>query len=146
MSEAERLAAECRVFTRFLVGAPASVYVVEHYRAAHAVSRAYVPTDRFEAWLVRLARGGPLWTKLTDSYARVFAPRSALRKKLVLVLAILETCPPFYRAWEPGGAVGRSALLVALVLRGLGFLVALVLGTLICSPLLIGRPWRRGGR
>ncbi|SRR5712692_4694078 len=146
MSDPERLTAECEVFTWFLVGAEPSGYVVERYRAAHAMSRTYIPPDRFEMWLVRLARSGPFWTKLTDSYARVFAPRSALRKKLVLVLAILETCPPYYRAWEPGGTARRSALLLVLGARGLGFLGALAVGTLVCSPLLIGRMWRLGAR
>ena len=80
---------ECRVFTRYLVGREPSEYVRAKYADAHTIVPAYATLDAFHRRLLGIARTGPAFTRLADAYTRAFAPRGALRKKLILLLAIL---------------------------------------------------------
>lgn len=147
MSELASLAVlerECRTFTRYLVGREPTPYVVGKYCEAHAVSAAYAAAG-FDARLTRVARTHPAATYLADAHARAFAPRGALRKKLVLVLAILETCPPFYPLLERV-VEGRLVLpLLAVGLRAALLVPVLLLGALLFFPLRLGGRGRGGG-
>ena len=87
---------ECAVFCRYLIGEEPNDYVKGKYREAHrspswARSGHSDPSDHF---LVKFARMSPRSTKVIDAYARVFRPAMLVRKKLVLLLAILESCAP----------------------------------------------------
>ena len=127
---------ECRTFTRYLVGREPTPYVAGKYCDAHAVSAAFAG-DRFNERLTAVARWHPAAAFLADAYARGFAPRGAFRKKLVLLLAILETSPPFFRELERVEQ-GRLAMQVLAVGgRVLLFVPALLLGTLLFLPLLL---------
>jgi len=86
---------ECDVFCRSLVGSPAPPAVVEAYRRAHESGRLATTatlTARDRALLL-LARSGPRAARLADSFAALFARQSELRRKLVLLVAILECRP-----------------------------------------------------
>lgn len=106
---------ECAVFTRCLIGVPPTGQVVSAYVDAHRRSGAFTADGDPAAWLVALARRGPFRARLADAYARRFAPRGVLRRKLVLLLAILETSSPSFRVIDydrpssPGVAVLRLA-------------------------------------
>jgi NADH dehydrogenase len=139
--EDDALTGECRVFTRHLIGSEPPHYVTAHYARAHRTSPKFVPEDRFDRYLVRFAARHPVLTRLADSYARVFVPASLLRRKLVLLLAVLETAPQSHRMIDrpPGGGL----ILVAgrLVGEGLVWLVSLVAGIVLLVParLAVGR-------
>lgn len=128
------LDAECDVFTRHLLGRGADDYIRTKYRAAHAVLPALRASDAFDSFLVSFARKGIVFTKIADAHAAVFAPWSLLRKKLVLLLAVLETCPPSHRTIDaPVG--GRPFLaLLALSVTGLTAVFSLIAGSLILFP------------
>jgi NADH dehydrogenase len=137
--DAARLEAECVSMTRYLIGTEPSEYVRSKYREAHRNVLAG-PTHRdssFDGTLVAFARRGPLAVRLADTWAAVFSRSGPLRRKLVLLLAILESdgrTASRVDTPEPGGAVGfalRSAL------RGIGFAVSLLLAVLLFEP------WRR---
>ncbi len=129
------LDAECNVFTRYLIGRDAVPYIRAKYAAAHAALPALEPRNRFDAFLVRFARRGPVFAKLADAQDAVFSPASLLRKKMVLLLAILETCPPSHRLIdEPLGGRPLAALL-ALAGTALSALLGLVAGSLILLPI-----------
>jgi NADH dehydrogenase len=128
--------AECAVFTRCLLRRAASEYVRLKYRAAHTSLAALSPANRFDAFLVRFARTGPGFATVADAYAAVFAPHSLLRKKLVVLLAILETSSPeceLIDAPVGGGKPARAAVSIGFV--GLGALVALVVGLPLLLPI-----------
>ena len=146
MSGTDReLERECRVFTRYLAGREPTPYVIAKYRAAHAAGPAYRAQSAFDARLVAGARLHPVLAWLVDAAARFTAPRGLLRKKLVLLLAILETAPPFYttleRLQEGRGAREFAGLALGLVLfvpgLALGMVLVLVLRVV---PLGGGRP------
>jgi hypothetical protein len=127
----EVLAAECRVFTRYLLDADTPSEVMAAYQRAHEVSavaprRASRPLDRA---LLRVALLGPGFTRAADGYAAAFAKASVLRRKLVLLVAILESrqhtaavldtaAPGSRAAWvfAVGLRVATCALLVSLVM------------------------------
>jgi hypothetical protein len=125
---------ECDVFARHLVGEAPDDYVRRKYVEAHAVMRALAPADRFDAFLLRVASAGTARAKIADAYARVFRPTSAVRKKLVLLLAILETCRSTYRSIDAGTGGPPLWVIVRLAGRGMVALASLVLGVLLFQP------------
>lgn len=126
---------ECDVFTRHLIGCGADAYVRTKYAEAHTALPTLKPHDAFDSFLVTFARRGPLLAKLAGAHAALFAPASLLRKKMVLLLAILETCPPTHRMIDaPLGGRPVPALLV-LALIGVLAVLGLVVGSLILLPI-----------
>lgn len=87
------LGRECETLTRYLIDQSPSHGVRGGYLRAHRLAmvaprEGATVADR--ATLV-LARRGGLWTRLADVHARFFLPDGYLRRKLVLLLALLET-------------------------------------------------------
>lgn len=125
------LAAECDVLTRHLLGTRPATAVVDAYVAAHERAPHFAASTTFDVRLLRVATRHPVLARLADAYARLCAPTGLLRRKLVLLLAIVETTPPHYRAVDAPLASGRLATVAALawhgVLAAAGAAVALVL-------------------
>jgi len=95
MADEAGLARECSVFCRYLCGSEPSDYVLGQYRAAHAVGAVERPaTSRFDRAVVGIARRAPWLTRAMDAHSRVLANGGLLRRKLVLLLALLETKSP----------------------------------------------------
>jgi hypothetical protein len=88
------LESECRVFTEYLLGCVAPPYTLLKYKDAHQTSPVFSAGNRFDQFLVHVAGKHPALTRVADSYARLLAPQALLRKKLILLLAILETSAP----------------------------------------------------
>jgi len=83
---------ECEVFARYLTGHPPAAYVAGRYAAAlQRQARALASRGRFDGWLLRLGARHPWLTRLADLYARFFCADAALRSRLVMLLAIMET-------------------------------------------------------
>ena len=136
------VAEECRVFCRYLSDRPPPTEVLSAYRRAHqcvvvAADAAWPPID---AALLRIARLGPSLTRAADAYAVTFAKSSLLRRKLVLLLAILESCGSTIGAVDtvvPGPRVKWAA---GIVLNVVVFAAALCLAAAAVVPL---RIWYR---
>ena len=127
---------ECSVFSRYLIGQPPSAYVLSKYRDAHAKlpylrDGAAAP---FDALLIRLAGWNPFLTRLVDSHARVFFKRSCVRAKLVVLLAILESCAPSHRYFDRSEPCGKAMLLLITLYHGLTFLGSFVIATIVLWP------------
>jgi hypothetical protein len=124
-----QLQRECSVFSRYLVGKPAGSYVSEEYRRFHAAGGFH--PDRFDRLLIRVASRGPCFARFADTYASRFARRAILRRKLVLLLALLESAPPsseYIDASRGKGAFLRMAAAAAL------YLAILLAGILLLAP------------
>jgi len=134
---------ECAVFARYLCGQPPTDYVRRKYREAHARLDALAkpPADRFDEVLVALARRRPALTRLADAYARMCAPRARVRVKLVVLLAILESCAPSHRYFDAPDAGGLPALALRAAGHALASALALLGALLVLRPLhlLLGR-------
>jgi hypothetical protein len=126
---------ECTAFATYLTGRGPSDYVKENYRLAHERGEMATLSEpgAFERALVRLALL-PVAARVVDVYTALFMKRALVRKKLVLVLAILECSAPSYDYFERpdrGGLVGSVA---RLALRSLASAAALAVGALVLGP------------
>jgi hypothetical protein len=125
----EVLAAECDVFCRYLLGQAPVSDVVAAYQRAHDVGsvRRLEPTVLDRA-LLDIARLGPALVHAADAFASVAARPSLLRRKLVLLLAILEsrgssaavldTVQPGSRVLWLAGLAGHAARWALAVVAG----------------------------
>jgi hypothetical protein len=133
---------ECRTFTRYLVRRDPTPYVIGKYAAAHTASPAMARAEgkassRFDVRLTAIARRHPVLAVMADAYARIFAPRGLLRKKLVLLLAIIETSPVLFREVDLVRTPPLPLQAAALGARFALFALALIAGTIIFLPLRI---------
>ena len=125
---------ECVVFTRHLLGVAPDAYVKRKYAEAHDVMGGLAPKDPFDAFVLRFASTHRFCTRVADAYARVFRPGSALRRKLIVLLAILETSPPTYRQIDAPVGGPKALLLLRLTVRGTIALLSLLIGALLLVP------------
>lgn len=88
---------ECRVFTVYLTGQEPTAYVLAKYRDCHARVQGLSPVEPFDRLLAAIAVCGPVAARFTDCYAARFRQHGPLRRKLVLILALLECAFPSAR-------------------------------------------------
>jgi len=128
---------ECEVFCRLLADRPPNDSVIGSYVRGHQripYLAAPGPTGG-ERLLLAVARWGRLPARLADTYSRFLHPISPLRQKLVLLLAILESTPPYHTRLNTAEVGSLAGVGARLVLRGLGFVALLV-----SSVVLLGLP------
>jgi hypothetical protein len=127
---------ECRIFSTYLLGSPPSAYVREQYvRAAHMRGVAFDDElSPFDRLTLRLARYGPVPARCADAYCAIFHRAGALRRKLIVLAAILEHVAPASDAFD--NVEPRHAALAVLSLVAYGWVAAgsLVLGALVLLP------------
>jgi hypothetical protein len=123
----EALGRECERFTAYLVGEAASERVLDAYTRAHAagVVDPSGGVTAFDRALVRFAGHGSFCARAADAHGRVFAPGGLLRRKLVLLVAILETDPRGRPLVDTVSARSGAGLLAALFLGGVSFALLL---------------------
>ncbi len=146
--ESTSAARECEIFCAYLTGVGPDSYVRQKYAEAHCVTADYRAEGRFEQFLVRFAAGGAQRALVADTYASFFARGSALRRKLILLAAILESLPPERGFIETVSGANPALLFLRMIARGVLFLLRLLLATLLLGPihLALGRARRAGGR
>ena len=139
----QHLEQECAVYARYLSARAPTAYLIEKYLDFHQKLGEKVRTDPFDSFLIEVSARGTLWTRLADSYARIFRPDSVLRKKLILVLALLECAPPSFEALDQVPAGGLPGTVLRLAGASARFLASLILGAALFTPVRfwIGRRW-----
>lgn len=131
--EEQALGAEFRLFARHLARSGGSPYQEAKYLEAHH-KLGLKPTGKFDRWLLRVARSGPLGVWLADAYTGLLGRKSILRSKLVLTLALLECAPPSFVDLDTPNRGGVWLALLATAVRGFEFALAFVLGVLVFAP------------
>ena len=142
-----RLERECAVFAHHLCGRAAPGYAVAQYVRAHELG-VVTPRGgetRFDRLLVACAREGPGLARWADAYAALLARGGLLRRKLVLLLSILESHGESAELVDhptpgPAPVVLLRALWTAGVFAALFCLAALVLTPLRAACALAGAP------
>ena len=129
------LEGECKTFVPHLTGLDANPYVIKKYIDAHRALPSLQPSSRFDRILLGFARGSRITLALADAYAGVFAKSSALRKRLVLTLALLETAAPFYERIDAAAGGTPAGAFVRLTGKGTLAVVMLAIGTLLLLPI-----------
>jgi hypothetical protein len=135
---------ECQVFTHLLLGCAAHPYAVRKYVEAHHISAVFSSGTRFDLFLLWAARIHWSIAKLADGYARLFARTALLRKKLVLLLAILETSSPSCHLLDSSVGGSTVALAARLLLRTSLFMIGLIAGIAVFLPAQLALNGRRG--
>jgi hypothetical protein len=115
---------QCEVFCRYLIGQKPDKYVQKKYAEWH-LNMDFRAMDRFDNFLVKWATKGSLFCKCCDSYSRFFRSSSLLRKKLIYLLAILETSPQFYSFLDRADERNRWLIFFRICLKGGFFVLAL---------------------
>lgn len=135
-----QLERECRTYTRYLIGQAPSDYVIEKYVDSFQRSDvlAALKPGRFDEFLVKISSRRPFWTGLADSYARVFYKNSAVRKKLVVTLALLECASPSFEVLDRTDDGGPLRTLIRLGLGAIRYAIAFVVAFVIFTPVRLG--------
>jgi len=140
---AEALDLECGALTRFLVASEPTPYVRSKYREAHEADLGLDVETRFDQVLLDLLRGSALLRRPAAAYARTFLPKGAVQAKLIVLLAILESCAPSHGTIDDVPRGGAVNLALGLVLRGAAGAVALLAAVVLLHPVALvqrGRP------
>jgi len=133
MTDPDSTARECEALTRYLVGSAPSAYVLQSYRRLRPTAAiAEAPIDRA---LDRAVRLGPTTARMADAYARRFRPTGSLRRRLTLLLAILENAPDTWERVGAGTAAGPLAAGARIAGTLLASGIALVAGILVFGPI-----------
>lgn len=85
------LADECATLARYLMGRDAPELVVRAYQRAHGVCEIDRPAGPLDRALMTFARGGPGFARAADALAAFCCRAGVLRRKVVLLVAILES-------------------------------------------------------
>jgi hypothetical protein len=135
--QADTLLRECQVFTTYLIGQQPNRYIIRKYSDGCDVSDVLRDPEpnSFDAFLLRVARTHSFASRLVDTYTCVFQKGSIFRKRLVLLLAIVESCAPFYSHVDVPDSTGKLSLLIGLFHRGAAFALFLLLSTVLLFPI-----------
>lgn len=133
MPETTGSGAEFDVFARYL-GASSGLERGRAYYAASQQSAELAAADRFDRWLVVVARWSPVTCALADAYARLTRPYGLLRRKLVLTLAVLESSPGIHSAFDSALASSPTMTWLSLVFAGTGWAMRTLAATLLLAP------------
>lgn len=130
---------ECDTFCRYLSGAAAPERTMLKYLDAHGlgVVETLAASTRFDRALVRFARLGTFAARLADTHARLFRKGGLLRRKLVLLLAILETHADTVDRVDAPTVGSPAVFVVEVVLRLIVFAVLALVGLVVFLPLRI---------
>jgi len=138
----EARARECRVFTYYLTGRAPEDYVSRKYLEAFssAVQAQLAAYGRFDRVLLTLAGIHPLLTRAADIYSRFFCAGSVVRRRLVMLLALLECDAVSIERLDYPTCGGLAGFVAGMGIRGLvsGLVLVPALAVLLPLQLLLG--------
>lgn len=139
MASTDSLEKECRVFTRYLADCLPDTYVSRKYAEAFQTDGILSTgsVSSFESMLLGFALIHPFFTRAADIFSRFFYADSLLRKKLVLLLAILESWAPMAERVDSSRDSGKLYFFLAMMLHGLLSLALLVITIILFLPWLL---------
>lgn len=128
---------ECRAFTHYLIRQSPTDYVLHKYQAAHRIGLPLDPGlgSRFERFLVAFSLLHPLATRLVDVYTSVFQRGTLVRRKWVLLLAVVETCFPTFAYFDAPDTRSATAFYLRAAWNVLAFCLALCLALVLLAPI-----------
>lgn len=136
-SRSDALDHECALFTRYVINQIPSDYVVLKYRQAHAVADfvCTAKTSHWDRFLLRLCTRHPVATRFVDTYTSFFSRNAMVRKKWILLLAILESCAPTHNCFDLADDSSNRRVFIGLLANGVLFLLTLCFSSLLLMPI-----------
>lgn len=141
---AGHLEREARILGRYLAGGTIPTHIVARY-ADHIGAARSPGQDSLDRTLLRVAVMGGAFAAMADAYGRWFRPAGALRARLTILCALIESSQPYHSTlgmpregsrWGGMVEVLISAWLGALTLAG---------AVLLLGPVHVGLRARRDG-
>lgn len=127
---------ECVTLCRYLMDKEPNAYIIDKYVYAHEIDA--IPSGNHACFmdelLLKIARLCPFATKLVDAYTVVLLKNSLIRKKLVLLLAILESYALTDHYLRNMGDTRKGLLFFELFSHMLAFALALCLAIGLLLP------------
>lgn len=124
------LEAEGRVLCRYIAGAEPPAQLLQHYAAAcrvHGVA-ADAAQSPFDRAALALARRGPMRARMADAFCAVFHRGGALRRKVIIMTALLESAAPSSETFDAPQSPGPLGAFLQLAGAGLAFASAMLAG------------------
>jgi hypothetical protein len=121
---------ELVIFTRYLTNLAPTEYVRKQY-CMSLLDRGLAEEAEFSAFdrlTLGFARRGVLFARFADAYCAIFRRRGAMRRRLILLMAILEHTAPYSDRFDrpaPRSAIGLCAVVV---LQSIQFALCLMIG------------------
>ena len=131
--DATRLTAECHALSKHLIGREAPTRVVAGYLEHHR-ERPVGPLSRFDARLTDHAGRGGASARLADAYSARVLPRGMLRRKLGLLVALLETDADSFEVIDAPDAGARGGAWLALLGSGVAEVVIAIVAVIRFGP------------
>jgi len=137
MPKNDNVKAECDVFSRYLTGCKPDDYVLKKYTEAflHGGVLERNVDKNFDHLLLNLALLHPFFTHIADIYSRFFRADSTVRKRLVLLLAILESWAPAYKNLDDSGTNSKALFFISMLFRGVFMVLTLLLSVVTLLPI-----------
>lgn len=126
-------AAEARRFARYLAGESLDDRACAHYDRWHEHAGVAAHGDRIDGLLLWWASLGSVGMALADAYAARVRRGALLRKKLVVVLALLETSTAHVELDRPMSS-GPVGFWVRMIGRGMFAAVTTLLAFVLIGP------------
>lgn len=136
-THSHRLEEECQIFCKYLIDQKPDRYVLQKYRDGHSISslRQNSSAGRFDTTLIKIAKLNTFAAKAVDAYTRMFYNRALIRKKLVLLLAILESRAPSHSYFDSADSCAKPVLFTRLLQNLVVFAMSLLFSAIILVPL-----------
>lgn len=125
---------ECERFTLYIAGCKSNKYIMEKYVEGHRITKIGNNGNYFDALLINTANKNYFLNKLADVYTSVFYRNAVLRKKFVLLLAILESRSATYANIDSVSEGSRLSLYARVFQKILLFLLFLLASTIAFAP------------
>jgi hypothetical protein len=127
---------ECEVFAHYLVGQPPTDYIRKQYELA-AIARDLADDVEFTAFdrtTLRCARRNVFFTRAADAYCAIFHRHGILRRKLILLLAILEHAAPTAARFDRPQNRGSVGIATNCLFLAMSFGLSLLEGIFMLLP------------
>lgn len=127
---------ECEVFAHYLVGQSPTDYIREQYEIA-TLARDLANDSKFIAFdrrTLRFARRSVFFARVADAYCAIFRRHGILRRKLILLLAILEHAAPTAARFDSPMNRGLIGIATNVTLLAISFGLSLLAGIFLLLP------------
>jgi hypothetical protein len=131
----ESLKQECIRFTEYLINCKPNAYIEKKYLEGHKYNRIGNNMGLFDTFLIKMANRNSIMIRLADIYTTVFYRKAVLRKKLVLLLAVLEACSSTHSKFDSINEDSRLTLFSEIIQKNFVFLLLLLLSSLVFFPI-----------
>jgi len=141
---AEELEKECELLTNYLIGRTPDDYVKGKYVKGNRVTAIEKDLSPFDTVLIKAANKNLLLLKLADAYTSILYKNSAVRKKLLLALAILESSESTYLLIDTVEESPAAVVYARLSKKTAVFLFTFIIAVIVFTPVKLISSFKNG--